>query len=143
MKIFESRNHKFLITKHVLEIIKKAQATSQCSPHSLSVRSRLIEHKSISFAYSLAFRFRLNWGDTITIFSGLHKAKTLFISQSANSFIRNYARRFIFDSRGWTQASLIVMQFICFCVCFCFLAVFVGQINQQKQVGRIKCTDLN
>ena len=36
----------------------------------------------------------------ITIFYGLQKAKTLLISQSANSFIKNYAIIFILGSPG-------------------------------------------
>ena len=57
----------------------------------------------------------------ITSFYGLHKAKTLLISESANSFIRNYVIRLIFDWRGTTHALLTVMQLICFCV---FVFVF-------------------
>ena len=99
-KIFESHSHMFVISKYVWEI-KKAQVTGQCRPHSVSsVRSLFIEHSSISFPYSLNVLL-CDLGVTgatqpVMILYGLHKAKTLLISQSANSFIRNYAIRFIF-----------------------------------------------
>ena len=81
LKLITARARKKKRTARMLAIAPK--------DHSIPLQVFVVSHRA-SIDFFCLFTF-------FAIFSGLHKAKALLITQSANSFIRNYAIRFIFD----------------------------------------------